>query len=289
VVELRARFDEAANIELASHLQDAGAHVVYGVVGYKTHAKMTMIVRRHKGRVRRYVHLGTGNYHAGTARNYTDFGLFTADKVIGEDVHKIFQQLTGLGRVSRPKKLLQAPFNLHKGILSRIGREATAAQEGRPARIIARMNALIDPQIIQALYQASQAGVSIDLIVRGVCCLRPGVPGVSENIRVRSVLGRFLEHSRVFYFHNDGGEPEVFCSSADWMPRNFFRRVESAFPIEDRRLAQRVYNEGLELYLKDNVQAWVLQPDGSYQRAGGDRGKSRSAQGLLLQKINGVE
>lgn len=289
VVELRARFDEAANIELASRLQDAGAHVVYGVVGYKTHAKMTMIVRRHKGRVRRYIHLGTGNYHAGTARHYTDFGLFTADKVIGEDVHKIFQQLTGLGRVSRPKKLLQAPFNLHKGMLSRIGRETSAAREGRPARIIARMNALIDPQIIQALYQASQSGVSIDLIVRGVCCLRPGVLGVSENIRVRSVLGRFLEHSRVFYFQNDGGEPEIFCSSADWMPRNFFRRVESAFPIEDRRLAQRVFYEGLELYLKDNAQAWELHSDGKYQRIGGDRARARSAQGQLLKKINGVE
>lgn len=289
VVELRARFDEAANIELASHLQDAGAHVVYGVVGYKTHAKISMVVRRHKGRVKRYVHLGTGNYHAGTARHYTDFGLFTADKVIGEDVHKIFQQLTGLGRVSRPKKLLQAPFTLHKGILARISREAEAAKAGRPSRIIARMNALIDPQIIQALYQASRAGVSIDLIVRGICCLRPGVPGASENIRVRSVLGRFLEHSRVFYFQNDGAEPEVFCSSADWMPRNFFRRVESAFPIEDRSLAQRVYHEGLEIYLKDNAQAWVLQSDGSYHRVGGDRSKPRPAQGLLLQQINAAE
>ncbi|AOV17714.1 RNA degradosome polyphosphate kinase [Acidihalobacter aeolianus] len=289
VVELRARFDEAANIELASHLQDAGAHVLYGVVGYKTHAKMAMVVRRHKGRLRRYVHLGTGNYHAGTARAYTDFGLFTADRVIGEDVHKIFQQLTGLGRVSRPKKLLQAPFSLHKGILTRINREAAAAREKRPARIIARMNALIDPQIIQALYQASRAGVQIDLIVRGVCCLRPGLPGVSENIRVRSVLGRFLEHSRVFYFQNDGNEPEVFCSSADWMPRNFFRRVESAFPIEDRKLAQRVIHEGLELYLKDNSLAWTLQPDGSYHRSGNDRQKPRPAQGVLLQQINGIE
>lgn len=289
VVELRARFDEAANIELASHLQDAGAHVVYGVVGYKTHAKMAMVVRRHKGRMKRYVHLSTGNYHAGTARHYTDFGFLTADKIIGEDVHKIFQQLTGLGRISRPKKMLQAPFTLHKGILSKIAREADAARNGHPARIIARMNALIDPQIIQALYQASRSGVSIDLIVRGICCLRPGIPGISDNIRVRSILGRFLEHSRIFYFLNHTGDTEIYCSSADWMPRNFFRRVESAFPIEDRQLAQRVFHESLELYLKDNTQAWILQSDGSYLKISHDRQKHRSAQGTLLQKFNGID
>ena len=289
VVELRARFDEEANITLASRLQDAGAHVVYGVVGYKTHAKLLMVVRRHKGRMRRYVHLGTGNYHGGTARAYTDIGLFTADRVIGEDVHKIFQQLTGLGRVKRLRKLLESPFTLHKGILDRIAREAEAARNGRPARIIARMNALIEPQVIRALYQASQAGVQIDLIVRGICALRPGLPGVSENIRVRSVLGRFLEHSRVYYFLNSEGEAEIFCSSADWMPRNFFRRVEAAFPIEDQALAKRVKLETLDLYLADNCQAWELQADGSYRRLKPGRQKPRAAQSLLLARINGLE
>ncbi|HSP01292.1 MAG TPA: polyphosphate kinase 1, partial [Thioalkalivibrio sp.] len=208
VVELRARFDEEANIQLANRLQDAGAHVVYGVVGYKTHAKLAMVVRREKGRIVRYVHLGTGNYHAGTARAYTDFGLLTADKTIGDDVHKVFQQLTGLGKVSKLKKLLQAPFTLHSGILERIDRETEHARAGRPARIMARMNSLIEPRIIQALSRASQAGAKVDLMVRGVCSLRPGVPGVSENIQVRSVMGRFLEHSRVFHFEN-GGEPET--------------------------------------------------------------------------------
>ncbi|APZ41775.1 polyphosphate kinase 1 [Acidihalobacter ferrooxydans] len=287
VVELRARFDEAANIDLASRLQDAGAHVVYGVVGYKTHAKLLLVVRRHKGRMRRYAHLGTGNYHAGTARAYTDIGLFTADRVIGDDMHKIFQQLTGLGRVTRLKKLLQAPFSLHKGIVERIHRETNAARDGRPARIIARMNSLIEPPIIRALYQASQAGVKIDLVVRGVCALRPGVAGVSDNIRVRSVMGRFLEHSRVFHFQNDGGAPEIFCSSADWMPRNFFRRVEVAFPIEDARLAERVRRETLEFYLNDNCQAWELQSDGSYKRVKPGQQKPRPAQGRLLAQING--
>ncbi|MEJ2478564.1 MAG: polyphosphate kinase 1 [Acidihalobacter sp.] len=289
VVELRARFDEAANIGLAGRLQDAGAHVVYGVVGYKTHAKLTMVVRRHKGRMRRYAHLGTGNYHAGTARAYTDIGLFTADRVIGDDVHKIFQQLTGLGRVSRLKKLLQAPFTLHKGMMERIRREAEAARAGRPSRIVARMNSLIEPQIIRELYQASQAGVKIDLVVRGICALRPGLPGVSDNIRVRSVMGRLLEHSRVFYFQNDGGEPEIFASSADWMQRNFFRRVEVAFPIEDRTLADRVYRETLELYLSDNCQAWELQSDGSYKRLKPGQQKPRPAQGRLLAQINDLQ
>ncbi len=289
VVELRARFDEAANITLASRLQEAGAHVVYGVVGYKTHAKLLLVVRRHKGKMRRYVHLGTGNYHGGTARTYTDIGLFTADRVIGEDVHKVFQQLTGLGRAKRLRKLLESPFTLHKGILDRIRRETQAAQAGRPARIIARMNALIEPQVIRALYKASQAGVQIDLIVRGVCALRPGIPGVSENIRVRSVLGRFLEHSRVYFFQNDGGESEIFCSSADWMQRNFFRRVEMAFPIEDHLLAARVKSETLDLYLADNCQAWELQADGSYRRVKPGRQKPRAAQNMLLKKINGME
>ena len=285
VIELRARFDEENNIRIAGYLQDAGAHVVYGVVGYKTHAKMLLVVRRRKGRIRRYVHLGTGNYHPGTARAYTDLGLLTADRIIGEDVHKIFQQLTGLGKAGRLKKLLEAPFSLHKKLLAGIKREIAAARGGKEARIIARMNALIEPQIIQALYQASRAGVQIDLIVRGICALRPGVPGVSDNIRVRSIMGRFLEHSRVFYFQNPDGEPKLYASSADWMPRNFFCRVEVAFPLENRNIAQRVKQETLDFYLEDNCQAWELHSDGTYQRIKSGRQKRRSAQERLLELL----
>ncbi|MEW6354640.1 MAG: polyphosphate kinase 1 [Pseudomonadota bacterium] len=284
VVELRARFDEAENINLATRLQDAGAHVVYGVVGYKTHAKMTLVVRREGKRLRRYAHLGTGNYHARTTRLYTDYGLLTCDKDIGDDVHKMFQQLTGLGRATKLKKILQAPFTLHKAMLEFIAREAGHAKEGKPAHIIAKMNALDEPQIIQALYAASQAGVKIDLIVRGICCLRPGVPNISDNIQVRSVVGRFLEHSRVFYFLN-GGDSAVYCASADWMGRNFFRRVEVCFPIEDGRLRARVLNEGLLPYLADNTQAWLLQSDGSYKRIKPGNQKPRSAQQFLLQEL----
>lgn len=284
VIELRARFDEEANIALATRLQEAGAHVVYGVVGYKTHAKMILVVRREGRRLRRYVHLATGNYHAHTARLYTDYGLFTCDKAIGEDVHKLFQQLTGLGRVTKLKKLLQSPFTLHKTLLGKIAREAEHARAGRPARLMARMNALVEPQVVQALYQASQAGVKIDLIVRGICCLRPGINGVSENIRVRSIVGRFLEHSRVYYFEN-GGDNEVFCSSADWMERNFFRRVEVCFPIEDQDLRRRVVRETLQYYLEDNAQAWTLHADGSYKRLKPGAAKPRAAQLALLQEL----
>ncbi|MFN2349736.1 MAG: polyphosphate kinase 1 [Thioalkalivibrio sp.] len=288
VVELRARFDEEANIQLANRLQDAGAHVVYGVVGYKTHAKLAMVVRREKGKIVRYVHLGTGNYHAGTARAYTDFGLLTADKTIGDDVHKVFQQLTGLGKVSKLKKLLQAPFTLHSGILERIDRETEHARAQRPAHIMARMNSLIEPRIIQALYRASQAGVKVDLLVRGVCSLRPGVPGVSDHIQVRSVMGRFLEHSRVFHFEN-GGEPETYLSSADWMPRNFFRRVEVAFPVTDEALRKRVLQESLQAYFHDNTQAWLLQKDGGYRRIKpAANQKPRSAQNDLLTQLAGA-
>lgn len=285
IIELRARFDEEANIHLANRLQDAGAHVTYGVVGYKTHAKLLMVVRREKNEMRRYVHLGTGNYHAGTARAYTDLGLLTADPVIGEDVHKIFQQLTGLGKVSKLRKLLQAPFTLHSAMLDNIEREITNARAGQPARIVARMNSLIEPRLIQALYRASQAGVKVDLIIRGVCCLRPNIPGVSENIQVRSVMGRFLEHSRVFFFQN-GDNPEVYLSSADWMPRNFFRRVEVAFPIDNPVLRKRVIDESLKAYLEDNSQTWLLQSDGSYQRVKKSRNaRVRSAQASLLEKL----
>ncbi|MEK6736840.1 MAG: polyphosphate kinase 1 [Pseudomonadota bacterium] len=283
VIELRARFDEEANIELASELQKAGAHVVYGVVGYKTHAKMILVVRREGRALRRYVHLGTGNYHARTARLYTDYGLLTCDKAVGEDVNKLFHQLTGLGRAGKLKKLLQSPFTLHKGMLNYIEYEIRAAIEGKKARIIAKMNALVDPEIIAALYKASQAGVKIDLIIRGVCCLRPGIKGVSENINVRSIVGRFLEHTRIYYFFHDG-EELVFCSSADWMTRNLHHRVEVCFPIEEKRTSDSVIEFGLLNYLADNTQAWSLQSDGSYRRISRTgANKPRSAQQINLE------
>ena len=284
VVELRARFDEEDNIALANKLQEAGAHVVYGVVGYKTHAKMLLVVRREAQGLRHYVHLGTGNYHPRTARLYTDYGLFTSDPGIGEDVHRVFLQLTSLGKASNLNRLLQAPFTLHPAMIQRIEREADNAVAGYPARIIAKVNSLVDPKVIRALYRASQAGVAIDLIVRGMCCLRPGIDGVSGNIRVRSVVGRFLEHTRVYYFAN-GGEPEVFGSSADWMERNFFRRVETAFPVEDQEQRDRMIRE-LDLYLRDNTQAWVLNIDGSYTRLQPEPGEEAvSAQHLLLEEL----
>ncbi|KAB8318193.1 polyphosphate kinase 1 [Tolypothrix campylonemoides VB511288] len=286
VVELRARFDEEANLRLADRLQEAGVQVVYGVVGYKTHAKMLLIVRREGARLRRYVHLGTGNYHSGTARVYTDFGLLSADPDLGNDVHLIFQQLSGLAPAIKLKRLLQSPFTLHAGVLKRIDRETRNARAGKPARIVAKMNALNEPQVIRALYQASQAGVQIDLIVRGACTLRPGVPGVSENIRVRSIIGRFLEHHRVYWFANDG-EPELFCSSADWLERNLLRRVETGFPILDPALATRVYDEALANYLADNVNAWSLETDGSYARIAPVDGTPFSAQQALLEKCCG--
>jgi polyphosphate kinase len=285
VVELMARFDEAANIELATRLQEAGAHVVYGVVGHKTHAKMILVVRREGRLLRRYVHLGTGNYHPQTARLYTDYGLFTSDHAIGLDVQKIFHQLTAPGRITKLRKVIHAPFTLHKMTLDLIAREAANAAAGKPARIIAKMNALIEVKTIQALYEASRAGVRIDLIVRGICALRPGVEGVSENIRVRSVVGRFLEHARVFYFHNDG-DPEVFLASADWMGRNFFNRVETCFPIEDRRLRARIIKEGLNNYLADNTRAWVLNTNGTYQRVSPGKSAPRDAQQKLLEELS---
>jgi polyphosphate kinase len=282
VVELRARFDEEANISLTSQLQRAGAHVVYGVVGYKTHAKLCMVVRREGQQLRRYAHLGTGNYHPGTARLYTDFGLLTCNPDITEDMHKVFLMLTGLGNIQDMNHLLVAPFTLYNGILQKISREIGHARAGKPALIRGRMNSLIEPQVIHALYQASQAGVRVELVVRGICCLRPGIPGVSENIHVRSVMGRFLEHPRVFYFQNDGAE-EVYCSSADWMPRNFFRRVEVAFPILNPKLRQRVIHEAFELHLQDNSQAWELQADGAYLRCEPQEGEdSVAAQTVLL-------
>lgn len=285
VVELRARFDEEANIDITTRLQKAGAYVAYGIVGYKTHAKMALVLRRDGSRLKRFVHLGTGNYHPGTARIYTDFGLLTDDRFFGDDVNKLFMQLTGLGRGMRLKRLLQSPFTLHSGMLERIHRESDHARAGRKGLIRAKMNSLIDRQIIEALYQASQAGVHIDLIIRGVCCLQPGIPGLSENIHVRSVMGRFLEHPRVFYFLNDGDD-ELFLSSADWMPRNFFVRVESCFPIDAPEIKARVLDEAFDRYLADNTGAWTLGADGTYHRVKRHHNaKPRSAQQSLLDDL----
>ena len=281
VIELRARFDEQENIDLANQLQEAGIQVVYGIVGHKTHAKMLLIVRREGNRLRRYAHLGTGNYHYRTAGAYTDLGLLTADRAICGDVHTLFQQLTGLGKLEKLKKLYQSPFTLRDMLLRRIRREANQAKKGNPARIVARMNALTEASIIRALYAASSAGVEIDLIVRGACCLRPGVPGISENIRVRSIVGRFLEHSRVFFFLNSG-KGDIYAASADWMDRNLYSRVECCFPIRDAKLAQRAYNETLDCYLRDNVQAWELQSDGSYVPASAVGKKPFAAQDYLM-------
>jgi polyphosphate kinase len=282
IIELRARFDEETNIDIATKLQEAGAHVMYGVFGFKTHAKLVMVVRREEGGLRRYCHLGTGNYHARTARLYTDYGLLTANEAIGEDIHEIFLQLTGLTRVPRLRKLLHAPFSLHRAILAKIERESEHAQAGKPARIIAKMNALTEPAVIQALYRASQAGVEIDLIVRGLCCLRPGIAGVSDHIRVRSIIGRFLEHSRVYCFDNDGRR-EIYCGSADWMDRNLFRRVEVAFPVDGAELQARILDE-LHLYLLDDVQAWELGSDGRYTPVRGDT--QTSAQTRLMNRYD---
>jgi polyphosphate kinase len=285
VVELRARFDEEANLGLADRLQDAGVQVVYGVVGFKTHAKMLLIVRREGRKLRRYVHLGTGNYHSGTARAYTDLSLITADADIGNDVHLLFQQLSGLAPKMKLKCLLQSPFTLHAGLIKRIERETRLALEGKPARIIAKMNALNEPQVIRTLYTASQAGVQIDLIVRGACTLRPGVEGVSDNIRVRSIVGRFLEHSRVYWFGNNGA-PELFGASADWLERNLLRRVETCFPILDPDVSRRVYREALQNYLDDNLNAWELQADGGYRKCVPVNGEPpHSAQMALLAGV----
>jgi polyphosphate kinase len=284
VIELRARFDEESNLQLASRLQAAGAVVIYGVVGFKTHAKMMLILRRENGELRRYAHLGTGNYHAGNAKLYTDYSLLTADVALGEDVSKLFNQLIGMGKTLRMKKLLHAPFTLKKTLLDMIAREAQFASEGKPAHIMAKVNSLTDPKIIRALYKASQMGVRIDLVVRGMCCLRPGVPGVSHNIQVRSIVGRFLEHSRIYYFGN-GGDEQLFLSSADWMERNLDKRVETCFPVEGKKLITRVKKE-LESYLSDNTQAWVLQPDGRYHRLSPfGNANPRNAQAMLLEKL----
>ncbi|MCF8007478.1 MAG: polyphosphate kinase 1 [Methylovulum sp.] len=284
VIELRARFDEKANIDLAAKLQEAAVHVVYGVVGYKTHAKMCLVLRREGKELRNYVHLGTGNYHPKTARIYTDYGLFSCDKELGEDVRRVFAQLTSLGKVSKLNKLLQSPFSLHKGLMDKIDREIQHAQNGRPAKIIIQVNAVVEEQIIAALYRASQAGVIIKLLVRGICCLRPGISGISDNIEVRAVIGRFLEHARIYTFANNGNQ-EVFASSADLMNRNMFKRVEVCFPIENKKLATRILDD-LNLYFHDNSQVWVMQSDGTYQRPPKtDNEPFIQAQTQLLQEL----
>jgi polyphosphate kinase len=288
VVELMARFDEEANINWAAKLEEVGAHVVYGVVGHKTHAKMSMVVRREEGKLVRYCHVGTGNYHPRTARHYTDFDLLTCREAVCADVNDVFQQLTGLGKVTKLKHVWQAPFALHQRTLEAIDNETRAAASGKPARIIAKMNALLEPQVIEALYRASRAGVKIDLIVRGVCALRPGVKGLSDNIRVRSIVGRFLEHTRLFHFRN-GGESEVMISSADWMDRNFFKRIELAVPVLDAKARRRLMREGFKPYLEDNVQAWDMQPDGTWKRVKRGRAKAFSAQRELLKALAGAE
>jgi len=284
VLELLARFDEEANINWAQRLEEVGAHVVHGVVGHKTHAKMLMVVRREEDGLRRYVHLSTGNYHTRTVSLYTDFGLLTAHEEICADVNDVFTQLTGLGRATKLKHLWLAPFSLHKHVLRAIRNEMQHAKDGKKGRIIAKMNALLDPETINALYDASRAGVQIDLIVRGMCALKAGIPGVSENIRVRSIVGRFLEHSRVFYFHNDGAE-DVYLSSADWMERNFFRRVEICFPVLDPQLKKRVINEGLKPYLEDSGQAWMMSQDGEYHIESPRQGERVAAQESLLKLL----
>lgn len=284
LVELRARFDEATNISLANRLQEAGAHVVYGIVGFKTHCKLTLIVRQEQGKLTRYVHLGTGNYHPETTRMYTDYGLLTTNKEISDDVHQVFLQLTSMMQTPPLNRLLQAPFQLHESLLAMIDREAANASAGGNGHIVAKLNALVEPEIIRALYKASSAGVLVDLIVRGICCLRPGVPGISDNIRVRSIVGRFLEHSRIYYFYANGDE-EVFCSSADWMDRSVFRRVEIAYPILDSESKARLIGD-LDLYLSDNTNAWQLMPDGSYRRLSPRAGeRPLSAHDSLLERL----
>ena len=284
VVELMARFDEEVNINWAQRLEEVGAHVVYGVVGHKTHAKMALVVRRESGSLKRYVHLGTGNYHSRTAKLYTDFGLFTCNEEIGAEVNDVFLQLTGLGKATKLRFLWQSPFTLHQRTKQAIRNEIQHARAGRKAHIMAKMNALLEPEVVALLYEASQAAVKIDLVVRGVCVLRPGIPGISENIRVRSVLGRFLEHTRVFYFYNDGVE-DVYLSSADWMDRNFFRRIEICFPVFEPRLKRRVIREGLQTYLGAAVEAWEMDRDGGYHFTKPHRGRRVDGQDKLLADL----
>lgn len=286
VVELRARFDEESNLEGAARLQKAGAIVVYGIVGFKTHAKMILVVRREGDQIRRYLHLGTGNYHIGNARIYTDFSLLTQDEDLAKDVHQVFQQLTGMGRAAKLKSILHAPFTLHQRLIELIELEIKAAREGKKAHIMVKVNGLTERKMIQAFYRASQAGVKVDLIVRGICALKPGVHGVSDNIRVVSIVGRFLEHARVFYFCSKGKDL-VFCSSADLMERNLFKRVETCFPIKDPALKKRVIYEGLQVYLNQAGEAWELDSQACYQALIETHPDCQSAQQALLDQLSG--
>ncbi|NNM60107.1 MAG: polyphosphate kinase 1 [Legionellales bacterium] len=283
VIELRARFDEEQNIELATRLQEAGAIVVYGIVGYKTHAKMLLVVRREGAELCRYVHLGTGNYHARTAKEYTDISLFTANADIGHDVQLLFQEMTGMGKVMETRRIWHAPFTLVNNFKKMINREIHHAKKGKKAHIMFKINAFTDATLVELLYEASQAGVKIDLLVRGMCALKPGVPGLSDNIKVRSIMGRFLEHSRVYYFYNDGDE-EVFCSSADLMERNLYHRFEICFPILDKTLAKRIKLECLTYSFKDNCQSWALESNGSYKRVKALKKRRFSVQEFLLEE-----
>ena len=282
-IELFARFDEEANVELARQLEEAGAHVVYGVMGYKVHAKMLKIVRKEDNQLRHYVHLGTGNYHQTTAKIYTDFGLLTTNPEISRDVDNVFSQITGVGKAGALSVLFQSPFTLHDMVMKAIERETFNALSGKKAAIIAKMNSLVENQVIRALYRASQAGVKITLIIRGACALRPQSPGISDNITVKSVVGRFLEHHRVFYFYDSGNE-DVFISSADWMKRNFFKRVETCIPILNPKIKQRVIDESLTLYIQDNVNSWQMDSEGNYTQAP-LVGKAVSAQDFLMNKL----
>lgn len=289
VTELKARFDEANNILWARRLEEAGVHVVYGMVRHKVHCKMTLVVRRDEDRIRRYLHLGTGNYNPSTAKIYTDLSLFTSRNEFGEDVTNLFNLLTGIGHFQGARKLLIAPFTLQEQFMSLIRRESENAKKGRPARIIAKMNGLVDQTVIEALYEASSSGVEIELIVRGICCLRPGIPKVSDRIRVTSIVGRFLEHSRIYYFENNGS-PEVYVGSADWMPRNLYNRVEVVFPVEDPALKNRIILEILSRQSADNTKAWSLNPNGLYSRKGATPGgEERQSQREFMQIALGKE
>ncbi|MBG86509.1 MAG: polyphosphate kinase 1 [Verrucomicrobiales bacterium] len=284
VVELRARFDEANNIQWARHMEEEGVHVVYGLVGYKIHSKATLVVRRDEDGIRRYLHLGTGNYNPSTARLYTDLGLLTCDDDLGEDIANLFNLLTGVCQFQGTRKLLVAPFELHERMIRMIERERENASRGLSAHIVAKMNSLVDPEIISALYRASQAGVKIDLIVRGICCLKPGLKGVSDNIHVRSIVDRFLEHSRVFYFEN-ALQPELYVGSADWMPRNFFRRIETVFPVEDGRLRDRILNEIVKIGMADNSKARILRSNGAYRIPAVNGAEARRSQLEFIELI----
>jgi polyphosphate kinase len=283
VVELKARFDEEANINWAERLEAVGVQVLYGIVGLKTHAKLLLITRREGGKMKRYAHMSTGNYNPKTARLYTDLGYFTAESDLTSDADAVFQQLASLGRTKPLRALLQAPFTLHKQMLAHIAKVKAAAENGLPARIVVKVNALTDLPLIQALVQTAQAGADVDLIVRGACMLPPGIPGVTDRIRVRSVVGRFLEHSRVAYFRfgSTDADEALFLSSADWMGRNMFGRIEVAWPVRNAALRQRVIDECLVPYLHDRQDAWMLLPDGQYERIGTD---GPSAQKALAER-----